>query len=179
VVSVVTAQATVVPPASSATVGNLSVALDTYMELYTPFINPAHPVCLDVPGGNANQGVHYELFHCHESVANGGPQLFKFYRFARFNDKGFRIQNKSTGMCLHLPGLPEVIQDLCDSESESLQWIAVPAPTGPAGSFFVETFFGGSCLTASNLTGANKTRVVSAPCATDDPRQIWATGWPT
>ncbi|MDX6705794.1 MAG: hypothetical protein QOK16_3060 [Solirubrobacteraceae bacterium] len=153
-------------------------------ELFAPYFNPGDDKCLDVPNGTSQIGAVLQVYHCH----GGGPQRWQLIqRLDKMNNLRYEIMNEGSRACLNMQNRSGatgtlVVQDLCITQPPGL-WVLEKTPA--VGPYFIlrNVQFPNQCLSTSNSSGNNRTRVEIADCQPPpnqfDPgwiRQIWSLG---
>lgn len=132
-------------------------------EIFAPYFNPAHPKCLDVPGGSTSDSVQLQVFHCHGFAPDGAPQLFQF---RSVGSNLYWVINQSSGKCITVNGTPladlGVYQATC-SASPSREWQIIPSAIDPNG-FKLANSLLGRCMATLDLSGSDHTHVWAASC---------------
>jgi len=172
-----TAWADVIPPVAN------------WVEIFNPHLHDRGiTLCVDDPGGSTSSGTQLQLFRCHGSDASGAPQRWVFHQVEDINGNPVRINghpeyeiyNLAGGWCLNAqspPGSP-VFLGTCNGNIEV--WFEVRSAGNPAGpDFQLVALFGDPadvCVSASNSSDSNGTRLVMEHCDTTDARQLFNLG---
>jgi hypothetical protein len=153
-------------------------------ELFAPYFNPGDDKCLDVTNGTSNIGAVLQVYHCH----GGGAQRWQLIpRLDEMNNLRYEIMNEGSRACLNMQNRSGAtgtlgVQDLCITRPPGL-WVLEKTPA--VGPYFIlrNVQFPNQCLSTSNSSGNDRTRVEIADCGPPpnqiDPgwiRQIWSLG---
>lgn len=159
-----------------------------WSEIFPPFISPRTPICLDEPGGSAQQHLQVQLYHCHGYANNGGPQRWFWQPQPALGSNVYRIlsaaNHSNPYLCLGVffgnpgPG-SAVLQESC-STSQGLDWVLVPSANAPHVQLQLLSV-PGLCMAAANTSGANSTKIVVRTCVTptifnEPPDETWQLG---
>ena len=172
-----TARADVIPPVAQ------------WVEIFNPHLHDKGiTLCADDPGGSTSSGTPLQLFRCHGSDSSGAPQRWVFTQPEDDNGNPvyidghpeYRIYNLAGGWCINAespPGSP-VFLGTCSGNLGV--WWEVRSAGNPAGPDFQLVALGGDpadvCVSASNSSDSNGTRLVMAHCDPTDARQLFNLG---
>jgi hypothetical protein len=165
-------------------------------EIFAPGLNTqSNTLCFDVPNGTGSIGTTIQLYHCHGYDSNGAPQRWRFIPFTTDADgeAAYLIENMGNHLCLsYTPGNGDfffVSQDSClDSQSNLVHlWvIRSENPSGTDPNFMLDSvtwnastgvYDNGHCISASNASDANRTRLVLVECTSfQDPQEVFSLG---
>jgi hypothetical protein len=148
-------------------------------EIFLPFgTGTDTSMCVDVPGGTSAPGAQLQLYHCHGYASDGAPQRWSLFctggTGCASGGRFYELSNLGSGLCIGFPdgGVPangaRLVQESCDQVPA---WQLVPQGRenrdGADPHFVLETSGPGGpalCMTAGNLSDANQTPLVAAPC---------------
>jgi hypothetical protein len=177
-----TARADVIPPSGA------------WAEIFSPNLQAqGFSLCADDPSGSTSSGTPLQLYHCHGYASNGAPQRWVFIQPEDNNgnliyDEGhpvYEIYNMAGGLCLTAPNLAAGTQltlGTCNRATATGQiWWELPAVNSPAGPDFQifpwpVDFTYNRCVSASNFSGSNGTRLVMEPCDPNNTARIFSLG---
>jgi hypothetical protein len=141
-------------------------------------------LCVDDPGGSLTYGTPLQLWHCHGSGSNGGPQRWEFFNSGSFFDGQIE-------WLLVLADHPNVCIDYKNSVAFSGQRLVV-GPCGPApydvGMWVMDSAPGTNplmdlrdpvnnlCIAAADFSDNNGTPLIAKTCDPNDLSQIWWLG---
>ncbi len=75
-------------------------------EIFVPFLNgQGNTLCVDVPSGSMSSGTRLQVYHCHGSDSQGGPQRWHFDNrnlpsSTPLPDRQYKIWNLNSGLCI-------------------------------------------------------------------------------
>jgi hypothetical protein len=76
----------------------------TYNEIFFPFLNGIGlRLCVDVPNGSMSSGQELQLFHCHGTASDGGPQRWHFDN-SGLPANQYKIFNTNSAKCIGFEG---------------------------------------------------------------------------
>ena len=162
-----------------------------WAEIYNPYLHAQNiTLCVDDPGGSMYVGTQLDLWRCHGYASNGGMQRWVFAQVV--DDRGnpyldngsavYVIYNPIVALCLtatsQLPPAPLTLGP-CDANGGT--WWELPTPNAPATTDFQifpwpKTSTYNTCVSASNFTDSNGTRLVMEHCDRNDTSQLWNLG---
>jgi len=150
-----------------------------FYEIFTEFVGPSGPKCVDVPGASRSAGALLQVFHC----VSGRNQLWVFNDM---NNGFYQIENLNSAMCFELPSNSNRIEQAnCIAAFTTEQWQIVTLSQGPTLIFgLVNRAFPTKCLAYSSSTGfpEDHAALVLKDCnlgtivRPGDGSQIWALG---
>ena len=174
-----TARADIVPPPGG------------WAEIFSPYLNArGNTLCFDDPSGSTSSGTRLHLWRCHGYASNGTMQRWVFIQpedgngnlvYDSNGSPVYEIYNLAGGMCLTDPSLaPGTQLTLRPCGAAGGQWWELPDASNTAGpDFGLRTWpvnFTDSCVSASNASDSNGTRLVVEPCDLFDFSQLWKLG---
>jgi len=178
-----TARADVIPPVGQ------------WAEIFSPYLHAqGFSLCADDPSGSTSSGTPLQLYHCHGYASNGAPQRWVFIQPEDNNGNPiydsngasvYEIYNIAGGLCLTAPNLAvgtQLTLGTCNRATATGQiWWELPGVGSPAGPYFQifpwpVDFTYNRCVSASNFTRNNGTRLVMEPCDPNDTSRIFALG---
>jgi len=166
----------------------------TWSEIFNPYLHAQGiTLCADDPGGSTRIGQLMQLWRCHGYASNGAPQRWVFLPFVNGNDIPIRdpstgdilyqILNLAANECLTAGGPApgqQMALTVCDTAEV---WDLRSDNAVSQNGFDFQIALGGqvvgsdsTCVSASNFTDNNGTRLVTEPCSQYDTSQIWNLG---
>lgn len=144
-------------------------------------------LCVDDPGGSLSVGTQLELWHCHGSGSDGGPQRWRFIPEGTSADgmTDYLIAlrpslDQGPSLCVGFPGgfVPASGQRLilvqCGS-SAAVLWTMETAPgTNPLMGLADQLH--NLCIAYGNFSDSNGTPLIATTCGATDESQVWALG---
>jgi hypothetical protein len=162
-----------------------------WSEIYSPYLHAQGlTLCFDDPNGSTSSGTQVQLYHCHGYAANGAPQRWLFIQpensdGSLLSDKGhpvYEIYNVAAGECLTAPSLTvgaQVVLGTCNRATAkgTMLWMLF----GTSGSAFElfpypPDFLHETCVSASDSSGSNGTRLVMEFCDGSNPARSFSLG---
>jgi hypothetical protein len=160
-----------------------TVPSTVWNEMVIPLDNArANTMCVDVPGGSMSAGAALQLFHCHGSGSDGGPQRwhFNFQGSVGNGDRVYQIWNTNSGLCIGFANNSAVtgtrlVQERCDQAPAWAEHLSNANGVNPY--FELIALNTNLCMAASNASDANQTPLVATSCqGFIDPEQILVLG---
>jgi hypothetical protein len=189
-----TAVADVMPPPSG-----------QWAEIFNPYLHAQGiTLCVDDPSGSMTNGQQLQLWRCHGYASNGAPQRWVIVPaeawhmaydgsgntvFGPLQDTltggaAYVVVNEASGLCLTAQAYQpaaSVIQAPCNAvpfTKDVWELHTVNGPDGPDFQLYALWASGSSpsCVSASNFTDSNGTRLVMEACDRYDTSQLWNLG---
>ena len=141
-------------------------------------------MCADDPNGSTSSGTQLDLWRCHGYASNGAMQRWLFVpsRFSQTGRPVYQVYNVAGNLCLTAvdahPAKPLTLGPCIDNISETWELHTVIGPSGGE-NFQLEPWPSedfNTCMSASNFTDSNGTRLVMETCDRYDTSQLWNLG---
>ena len=163
-----------------------------WAEIFSPHLNAqGNTLCFDDPNGSTSSGTRLQLWRCHGYASNGAMQRWVFIQpednngnliYDTNGSPVYEVFNLAASMCLTDPGLAPGTQLTlrpCNRATGG-QWWELPSADNTAGpDFGLRSWpvnFTNSCVSASNASDSNGTRLVVEDCDLFDLSQLWELG---
>ncbi len=163
-----------------------------WAEIFSPYLHAqGNTLCFDDPGGSQSSGTRLQLWRCHGYASSGAMQrsvvippddLNGNLVYDSNGSPVYEIYNLAGGMCLTDPNLApgtQLILRPCNLATGG-QWWELPDASNTAGpDFGLRTWpvnFTNSCVSPSNSSDGNGTRLVVEDCDLFDLSQLWKLG---
>lgn len=166
----------------------------TWAEIYNPYLHAqGNTLCLDDPNGSTSFGQKMQLWRCHGYASNGTMERWDFIPFVNGDyipirdpytgDILYQIYNLAANECLNLAG-PAPGQQMALTACDTAEvWDLRSDNAVSQNGLDFQIAVGGepvgsdsTCVSASNFTDSNGTRLVTEQCSQYDTSQIWNLG---
>ncbi len=161
----------------------------TWAEIFNPYLHAqGNTLCLDDPGGSHAFGQPMQLWRCHGYASNGTMERWAFVPVYDSNDIPrrdpvtgivlYQLVNLAASECLGIEGPPGTQMALNPCTGSDLWDLRSDNAVSQNGLDFQIATSGpnSECVSASNFTDSNGTRLVSEQCSPYDTSQIWNLG---